>query len=329
VVAKEIWVPKDAELRLQETIRFIRANPLPNLGGDFNLIVRALNTWDATASPGTRRTLSLLMSQEKAPNRPNNETDRNYRRACILVKCALVEPETQWVATAALINNFRADFASSYKANVELTRDALYSSPALARENVTLLKTHTRRFLNQYKLIVNGRSQAQRFPYGFYMDDGSYRLNCLSPFVGKITEDAINVPATPYVNVQSNLGSIQATLSSIDNTCDLMLTTQFTGCCYCFMVNGANLAAAHIDPQGRTTGITGLHIAQQLRNSGGFSNGNGGTFKAYGRVDPGSPLFGYPQTAQQMIIVAVKRGGGWRVYAQIDMGTHITVDRIH
>jgi hypothetical protein len=321
-------MPKDAELRLQETIRFIRDHPLPSLSGDFHLIIQALNTWHATASPGTRRTLSLLMSQEKAPNRPNNETDRNYRRACILVQCALVEPETQWVATAALINAFKADFASSYKANVELSRDALYSSPGLARENLTLLKTHTRRFLNQYKLIVNGRPQAQRFPYGFYMEQGSYRLNCLMPFMGRITEDAINVPATAYASVQNSLGSIHATLSSVDSNCDLMLTTQFTGCCYCFMVNGANLAAAHIDPEGLKTGITGQHIAQQLRNSGGFSNGNGGTFKAYGRVDAGSALFGYPQAAQQMIIVAVKRSGAWRVYAQTDMGTHITVDRI-
>jgi hypothetical protein len=93
------------------------------------------------------------------------------------------------------------------------------------------------------------------------------------------------------------------------------------------MVNGANLAPVHIDP-GKGTGITGRQISQQLRNNGGFSNGNGGTFKAYGRVNPGAGLFGYSQAAHQTIIVAVKRGGGWRVFAQIDMGTNLTVERI-
>lgn len=319
---------KDIEVRLQETIQFIRTNQPVNFSGDFNMIIQALNTWRRTAPAQTQRTLSLLMSQEKAPNRPNNATDRNYRRACILLKCALVEPETQWAATAAQINNYKKDFASWYKYALDDSRDKLFSAPAVARENLNLLKTHPKRFLNQYKLIVNGRPQGQRFSYGFYMENGTYNLDCNMPFKGRITEDAINVPATPYVSVQNNLGNIQATLSSVDNNCDLMLTTQFTGCCYCFMVNGGSLAAAHIDPQGRTTGTTGQHISQQIRASGDFSNGNGGAFKAYGRVDPASGLYGYPQTALQMIIVAVKRGGAWRVYAQIDMGTHIIAERI-
>lgn len=319
---------KDVEVRLQETIQFVRTHPPPNFAGDFNTIVQALNTWRRTASAQTRRTLSVLMSQEKAPNRPKNQVDRTYRRATILVKCALVEPETQWAATAAQVNNSTHTFANPYTWALEASRDKLFSSPAAARENLNLLKTHPKSFLNQHKLIVNGRPQGQRFSYGFYMENGIYNLDCNMPFKGLITEDAINVPATPYGNVQNNLGNIQATLSSVDTNCDLMLTTQFTGCCYCFMVNGANLAAAHIDPQGRTTGITGQHISQQIRANGDFSNGNGGTFEAYGRIAVGSGLFGYPQTAQQMIIVAVKKAGTWRVYAQIDMGTHFTGERI-
>jgi hypothetical protein len=50
--------------------------------------------------------------------------------------------------------------------------------------------------------------------------------------------------------------------------------------------------------------------------------------RAKGRVNPNLGLFGYPQTAQQMIIVDVKKAGEWRVYAQIDMGTHFTAERI-
>ena len=319
---------KDVETRLQETIQFVRTHPPTNFFGDFNLIVQGLSTWYRTAGATTRRTLSLLMSQEKAPNRPQNETDRAYRRACILMKCALAVPETQWTATAALINGYTSNFSGCYMLNLEESRDKIYSSTSIARQNLTLLKTHPKQFLNQYKIIVNGKPQGQRLSYGFYMEKAIYRLDCWFPFRGLVTEDAINVPATPYASVQNNLGNIQATLSSVDTSYDLMLTTQFTGCCYCFMVNGGDLAAAHIDPQGKTTGITGQHISQQIRANGGFSNGNGGTFEAYGRIAVGSGLFGYPQTAQQMIIVAVKKAGAWRLYAQSDMGTHITAERI-
>lgn len=198
----------------------------------------------------------------------------------------------------------------------------------MAQVNLDLLQADPTQFLTTYKLTINGRSAAQKWPYGFYMKKGTYRLDCLSPGDGQVTVEAINVPATPYTAVQANPGNIAATLSSLDAGCTLMLTTQFTGCCYCFMTHGGNLAAAHIDPQGRTTGTTGQTISQALRTNGGFSNGIGGTFKAYGRIDNGSGLFGYPQTAQQMTIVAVKRSGAWEVYAQIDMGTHRDVERI-
>jgi hypothetical protein len=145
------------------------------------------------------------------------------------------------------------------------------------------------------------------------MRKGAYTLDCIGTFRGKIQINAINVPATPYSRVQGSPGALTATLSSLDPSCNLMLTTQFIGCCYCFMVNETNLAAAHIDPEKK---VTGQHVSQQLRAHGGFSNGVGGTFRAYGRVDDGSRTYGYPQSAYQMIIVAVRQRA-WEVYAQI------------
>lgn len=320
---------KDAAVRLKETIQFIGRHHPPDFVGN-TVLVQALNTWRQGASPATWKALSQLMSQEKAPHRPNNKTDRSYRRACILVKCALELQQGQWGNEAARVNNgYRNYFADFYNDQMGSTRDALYSARGLAGQNLQLLKTQTKRLLQQYKLRVNGMPQAQVFTYSFYMSNGVYWLDCILPPNGRTTVNAINVPATPYVNVQNGLGNIQPTLSSIDDNCDLMLTTQFTGCCYCFAVNGGDLAAAHIDPQGHTTGFTGQYIAQQLRDNGGFSNGNGGVFHAYGRVAAGSnDPGGYPQAAHQMIIVAVKRNGGWRVYAQTDMGTHFTAERI-
>jgi hypothetical protein len=112
----------------------------------------------------------------------------------------------------------------------------------------------------------------------------------------------------------------------------MMLTTQFTGCTYCFMVSGdgTSLVAAHIDPGGgvgRTSPHTGESISQALRANGGFNNGNGGVFRAYGRVADAGP-FGYPKSATQMIITALKHHGRWQIYAQIAEGNGFRVERI-
>jgi hypothetical protein len=201
----------------------------------------------------------------------------------------------------------------------------------IAAANLALLRTHTKRFLNKYKIRISGGNKPEgKLQYAFYMKKGLYTLDpYASPSnAGYLHFDAINVPATPFIQVQNSPGNIQATLSSANSTLDLMLTTQFTGCCYCFMVSGTDLAAAHIDPQEAKTKIDGQHVSKQMRDHGGFSNGNGGTFKAYGRIADGSNLFGYPKAAQQMIVVAVKRSGSWRVYAQIDLGAHMDGKRI-
>ena len=313
---------RDVETRLKETIGFIRTHrPAVFMPYEFDLIIENLNTWGRITGATTRRTLSLLMSQENSPNRPQDETGRSYRRACILLKCALLEPETKWTAEATYINtNYRTGLDNYYEALVKNCWDHLHNSPGIAGRNLELLKNNTLQFLREYRLVVTGKPEAKVFSYGFYMKDRTYRLDCTGAHNARVIVNAINVPATLYASVKNDLGHIHATLSSIDDACNLMLTTQFTGCCYCFMVNGASLAAAHINPQ-TGTGITGQHISQQLQVGGGFENGNGGEFKAYGRVDtPGPNVFGYPQNAQQMIILAIKQGGAWHVYAQIDMG---------
>jgi len=321
---------KNADTRLTETITFIKAHPVPGFIGSFDDVVQGLNDWKRSASQKDRDTLSGLMSQDGSPNRPGNKADRAYRRAAILLKCALSETPDKWKATASLINGHKSGFADVYRNNLEAGRDGYYSSAAVAQQHLNQLRDHPETFLNTWRLIVNGKPASQRATYGFYMKDGSFKLDCNIPQLGKISVDAINVPATKYSAVQANPGNIQATLSSLDASCTLMLTTQFTGCCYCFMVNGGDLAAAHIDPSAviDRSGVTGQQVSQAMRANGGFANGNGGTFKAYGRVAEDSGLFGYPQNAKQMIIVGVKLAGAWQVYAQIDMGDHRDVARI-
>jgi hypothetical protein len=135
-----------------------------------------------------------------------------------------------------------------------------------------------------------------------------------------------------FDTVERSLDSLTGTRSSDYDNCSVMLTTQFTGCTYCFMVSadGSSLVAAHIDPGGgigRTSNHTGESVSKALRDNGGFRNGNGGVFRAYGRVADATQ-FGYPTSAQQMIITALRLKNRWRVYAQIAEQTGFTVKRI-
>jgi hypothetical protein len=319
---------KNADTRLTETIAFVQANPVAGFIGDFNAVVAALTAWNTTANPAVRTTLSKLMSQENAANRPGNKKDRAYRRASIMLQCALAEPQANWATIVRGVNVSTDPELGKYVTGLNQGRDGHFSSAAVAQENLNLLQAHPRRFLERFKLTINGKPTSQRCTYGFYMVGGTYKLDCILPGRGQVTVDAINVPATPYARVQAAPANITATLSSLDAACTLMLTTQFTGCCYCFMVNGGALAAAHIDPQGKATGTTGQQVSQDMRDNGGFANGNGGTFKAYGRIADGAGVLGYPMATQQMTIVGVKRGADWRVYAQIELGTHREVERI-
>jgi len=143
---------------------------------------------------------------------------------------------------------------------------------------------------------------------------------------------AINVPAVLFETVKGSLDSLTGTDSSDFGDCSVMLTTQFTGCTYCFMMSAdrSRLMAAHIDPGGgvgRTSEHSGESVSKALRETGGFRNGNFGVFRAYGRVADKSQ-YGYPLTATQMIITALKGKNGWKVFAQIAEANKFRVARI-
>jgi len=318
---------KNAHVRVQDTIQFIQSQRPPAVSpAAFAGLTAALAVWSTNAPQPARQQLSLLMSQNGTTNRPPSSQDRKYRRAMILLKCAIVDPNGNWAQLAQGVNNQAINgLAVQYGWAMEAARDAAFSTAPLVTNELNQLLTQTRRFMNSYKLVVNGQPNGGLIQYGFYMQQGAYYLDCFQAQHGAQVQ-AINIPAQPYAGIVNTLGQIQATLADIAQGHTLALTTQFTGCCYCFERQGTNLAAAHIDPQGRATGVTGQQIQQALQG-GGFANTIGGPFRAYGRVNGNQ--FGYPQAAQQMIVVAVARNNRWRVYAQIDLGNNnIQVERL-
>jgi len=323
---------KDWNRRLSEAITLVKATAPAGFTGDRQVVVTALERWNRTTAADQRKRLSELMSQDGAPNRPSSSTDRGLRRAAILLHCAIVTPDPAgWAQRRSDINAFKTSFAAMYAAALTSAHDAICSGP-LADTNRDLLLTSPRDFLEKYKITVTGKNTSAPFEYGFAMEKGAYKILVGNPFQTTTKIRAINVPAVLYATVERSLGAITGTRSSDHADCGVMLTTQFTGCTYCFMISGdgGSLVAAHIDPGGgvgRTSAHTGESISAALRAGGGFANGNGGVFRAYGRVAEAGQ-YGYPKSATQMIITAVKHNGRWEVYAQIAEGNGFRVERI-
>lgn len=323
---------KDWKVRLTETIAFIKKTPAPGFTGDRQFVTAALDEWNQTAPADQRKQLSELMSQEKATNRPAKGPDRAYRRAAILLKCALIDPDrAKWPGESNAVNKDKVSPADLYKLSFPTAYDAVCSG-AKAGPNRDFLLASPREFLEKYKVSVTGRPKAGPFEYGFAMDGGTYKITAGNPGQTPTKLKAINVPAVLFDTVERSLDSLTGTCSTDYDDCSVMLTTQFTGCTYCFMVSAdrSSLVAAHIDPGGgvgRTSTHTGESVSKALRENGGFRNGNGGVFRAYGRVSNGAE-YGYPLTASQMIITALKGKSGWKVFAQIAEANGFRVERI-
>jgi hypothetical protein len=324
---------KDWNTRLTQTITFVRNTPAPGTyTADRHVVAGALDDWNQTAPAAQRKRLSELMSQEGTTHRPAGKPERALRRATILLQCALIAPDTAgWSRKRDETNNNNGGEANLYGFALETAHDHVCSTDQ-AGANLAFLLASPKEFLAKYKVLVNGKSTSGRFEYGFTMEKGTYKMQVGNPNQTPTKILAINVPAVLFDTVERSLDSLTGTRSSDYDNCSVMLTTQFTGCTYCFMVSadGSSLVAAHIDPGGgigRTSNHTGESVSKALRDNGGFRNGNGGVFRAYGRVADATQ-FGYPTSAQQMIITALRLKNRWRVYAQIAEQTGFTVKRI-
>jgi len=319
---------QEADNLVRDLIAYIRGKVPTGLAPQHALVMQALDAWRFASSGRTRETLVDLMPTSK---QTKSADMRRLQSACVLMKCALVKRETEWDGEAYIQRGAVDDLDNWYKMQMEDCYDAVSSYTDIARAKMAALKLHPLAFLRENRVLINGRSTAGLFTYGFYMERGIYKLDCVIPAFGRYQVKALNVPAALYATVKDTPGAIVGTKSSDHPEADMMLTTQFTGCCFCFSINGTEITAAHIDPgggMGRVSPYVGQDVTNALgKGAGGFSNGNGGTFKAYGRVgDEGG--YGYSQGAKQMTIVALKRKGTWKVYSQSLIGDAIHAEKI-
>jgi hypothetical protein len=119
----------------------------------------------------------------------------------------------------------------------------------------------------------------------------------------------------------------------------LMLTTQFTGCSWCWTNAGGVLRAAHISPGGPGTTVYtggGMALARQIINTGWMTNAPtkplGGALSVFGSGDGNAVVTGAPHypdrgggTARYTSIFGLRDStAGWRFYTQsIDVAKKI------
>ncbi len=321
---------KEWNKRLTDTIDQIALSNAPGFTGDKALIVTSLRSWLAAAPLTERKEISELMSQDGLANKPG-KADRASRRAQILLQCALVKRnKADWPAVKHFVNH--SSLGTTIKGAMDMAHDAIYSGQAQGDTNKNRLITHTREFLERFRVSVASKPAAGIYEHSFFMLNGEYRI---TPYVqnppSAVSVSAMNMPATKFSLVKDNLGAIPgmhtATYNEEPLGSNLLLTTQFSGCSYCFMLNAdrSSLITAHIDPE-KGQGVDGAAIAKRLAATGSFANGNGGVFRVYGRTTDDSK-FGYGDG--NMIIIAVRRDGKWEIWAQLTAVSGArTVERI-
>jgi hypothetical protein len=174
---------------------------------------------------------------------------------------------------------------------------------------------------------------------------------------------AVNVPALHWTDVPRRGNTVLPTANLQPQTgfaallgielagASWMLTTQLTGCSFCYMAQGGTAYAAHVSPAGSQEKpiMSGNELAQQLM--GNVNNVSGGTISNYpaGGARPAFQVFGngagnavvyggghpfYPpkarfDTAGQMKMTSIFgrfHGGVWEFYTQSVDGVNVIME---
>lgn len=122
--------------------------------------------------------------------------------------------------------------------------------------------------------------------------------NHQAQFVGVVAQaSVINVPVVGSATLAGYAGIALDDLGTALGR-DLAVTTLLNGCCY--VMDGANPQVKHVQPTG---GISSLALRNALQPHYTAVFGGGGTE--------------YDQALEDVTILGVRRGGGWKIYAQV------------
>ena len=308
---------KDAAVRLTDTIAFIRTASVP----DEHLTKRGTvaDVLEARRVSGDiPNTLSAQMSHgpnDAVLDRAEVQKLRHYRRAIMLIRCALLNRDHTVVRSEVdglADNALRTTLGSALDDVTTLLADL--------RRKLALLKDQPLEFLRQYALLVEGKSTSGVSPYGFCYDalDDVYIFKQLGGIGTRtfIEETVYNVHVQPFASLgrpkkQDTRGGewVDVFGARVDGAA-LMITTQLTGCSVVYYLNGAVLFAAHVQPSSR-----GEDMCATLRADGRLTSAPGLTGVFGAQPARGTDANNYV-AAHNNHCIGVRVAGTWHLYAQ-------------
>jgi hypothetical protein len=360
---------KDTQVRIDETVAFILSKiPAPEQA----VAKRFLENWIRRNYPQAEglKAFSEALSTRSFSN-VGNKDERAARRALVILRgdmlnassplwmratTTMAMPSGQVVpALMAMIPAFRLFAQQEENVNtlLRLEFDELRATPqAFLQDNIVVMQSSP-------GVAGAGKAEDHRFYY-----DYSEQLFKFMPAGGRtgtrvngqgIVHKAINVPETFWFDVPGrglnpvpgNFGRITATQLT---GADMMVTSAFSGCSFCFKENAGATYAAHISPDG-TQAMAGPSIgpapalAMQLGGPAGTGNfyspigARAGALSVFGRgfSNLAGKAAGYavqsvpgvPLTQNSMYVMGVQINGAWRLIFQENNAGVRTVGRLN
>ncbi len=313
-----------------DTIRFIRTATVAS-GNDLRIPVSEL-----LEEIGVTEATYQAMSMGTA----GTQATRKYRRAMILIYCALYDMPG---AQARLLVSRHLDASLPTALGNMLNDIQRVVAPRRLNLRLAQLQTAPATFLAANR-IKTGRSNvttSTATPYSFSWDSRQRFYLMEPPNVLHhnlhITFQGFNIAVTNYTAIAGNPGNIAGAvvLGTIG------LTTQLSGCSILYSVNGANLSVAHIMPDAAVRlnvppALTadaarplGVLLALRMAHEGDLANPvAGGTLGVFGMVADRAHtalrmvgprnvrMHGYLDTLGNAYFIALQVGGTWQLFGQ-------------
>jgi len=338
---------KSDTTRIKQTLKYIRTTDKvrPEIrDAAYSFAQKWVNEFypESRKSTDAYKGFSGGMSMKDIDDAGEKET-RKQRRAIVLLWSAMMNTglakQGQSMGEGLVTDAFRRAMTKA--------RIVYDMSRGIRSGNEDVFTNHLRRdpaeFLKQHRLIIYG-IKAEDQPadnlvdFGFYYDAAQdrYVLKTNAP-AGSHPVKAINVPAIYWGNVPGRgQDAARGDFSRIDGTplrgSTVMLTTQFTGCTFCYNRVGGITYAAHIAPSNKVTAQPGeavvsidpTELARQIAKGGDFGNApDTAGFRVYGR-EHGKRSFangylyksGSHGSKNWMSAIGFEEDNGWNFYTQ-------------
>ena len=327
---------KNPDVRIQETIAFLRNAVVP-VGQNWRDLVADLLEYKYQIDNPT----SVAMSQGHnfaIIDRPGVKTLRQYRRACIAIRAAILGQAVA-LAAQAVSQILDANLPAALGADLNA---AFHHEQTLAQNALQALLNNPGAFLTNNNLITREAGPSGQTNYIFYYNHStsSYTLGPLGAAAGNIIalggvngNRAVYVPVQAfYVRVQ-NFNTLPANLAAIPGdqmvagAASIMVTARFSGCSLMFRRQGVNLTAIHIEPAPANP-VWAKHydLVKSLRGqtppkpahiaNAGFSNANNaGPLRVWGCAQNEAQPLDY-EPSNYHYLIGVFHAGQWELWVQ-------------